>query len=157
MSVLHDTTVTVDVQSAPVIETTVQAIPTITTTVVGIQGVPGVDGIDGANAEGSIFFTFHWGDATPKLLMAIESGSPVMEASVFMIEPMNGIGAALSIGDEDDYSRLMATTENVPTSIGGNTTYPSYEYASDTNIYLSITPGSGCSTGYGIVTLQVKS
>jgi hypothetical protein len=89
--------------------------------------------------------------------MTIESGKPIMATSIFMIEPMNGTGSALSIGDEGNYSRLMTTTENAPASIGGNTSYPSCEYASDTPVYLSITPGSGCSAGYGIVTLQVKT
>lgn len=126
----------------------------VTATVIGIQGPRGTDG---TNAEGGLFYTFNWGDATPKLLCNLEGNRPILEASIFIVEPMNGVGAALSIGDSGDYERLMTTSENIPTVVGGYSAYPSYEYDTDTNIYLKITPGTGCSQGYGVVTLTVKS
>lgn len=152
--VIHDNIVTIEVSSSPSITTEVISSPSVTTSVVGIQGPSGEDGLD---AEGALYFSFSWGDATPKFLTTVKSDKPIIESSIYMVVPMNGEGATLSIGDSIENEKLMSIVENVPSTIGGNISYPSHAYENDTAIYLYITPGSGCSMGSGVVTLQIKT
>ena len=115
---------------------------------VGIQGPPGVGEIAPIN--------FAYGDATPALLTTINAGKRVYTVELILVTAFDGTGAALSVGPLAAPTELMITTENNPGVVASYETNPDLRYASQTAIYLHITPGSGASAGAGQVRLQIE-
>lgn len=124
----------------------------------GPQGIPGIPGIQGPPGTGSgrLEFRFDWGDATPKTLLTVPADKLVERVAIHVVEPFDGAGAALTIGDSDDPDRLLRATDNDPTTAGTYEVRPNLEYGSPTAVNLYITPGSGASAGSGLVILDME-
>jgi hypothetical protein len=97
---------------------------------------------------------FSWGDATPRVIVAVPANTTILTAQIIIVTPFNGVGAALSLGDSGNPERLIGIGQNDPTSWGEYETNPGYEYTSSTQIILTITPGTGNSQGSGIINLE---
>lgn len=113
----------------------------------GEQGPPGNQGLE---------IPFAWGDATPKLLLLGTAGKLVYNVQLHIDVAFNGVNATLEVGDLIDPDRLMRADQNAPSEAGSYSVSPNYRYVSDTNIYLTITPGVGASTGSGLLTLFIE-
>lgn len=122
---------------------------------VGEAGPPGPAGPPGS-AAGTYQANFAYGDASPAIVATVPAGKAVFEVEVVILNPFDGVGATLSVGDAGLSDRLMASIENDPTQRGSSTTAPAYQYASDTDIILTITPGAGASQGNGIVFIRTN-
>jgi hypothetical protein len=127
--------------------------PDIVVVSVGEQGPPGRDGMNGS---GGLEYAFAYGDATPAVIVTAPAGKIIYGVEVHIVEPFNGVGASIIVGDAGDPDRLMAAHENEPSLVGANETNPAYKYATDTPVRLTINPGAGASQGSGLLTLNIQ-
>lgn len=133
----------------------ISTVAEIAVVTVGEAGPAGPAGPPGS-AAGTYQATFAYGDASPAIVATVPAGKVVYEVEIAIVTPFDGAGAALSVGDAGLPDRLMTLIENDPTQRGSNTTAPAYQYASDTDILLTITPGAGASQGNGIVFIRTN-
>jgi hypothetical protein len=122
----------------------------------GQQGPAGATGPAGPPGAAAVEIAFAYGDATPVALTTATAGKLVYGVDIHIRTAFDGSGAALTVGDAGDTSRLMAANENDPTAVGSYTTTPAYAYGSDTGLTLSITPGAGASQGAGVLVLYIQ-
>ena len=101
-------------------------------------------------------FIFHYGDATPKLLLTVPANKVILSVNIVITTAFNGTGAALTVGDASNYSSVVAATDNNPSVISNWTIEPGVFFGSNTPIYLSITAGSGATQGTGLLTIQIQ-
>ncbi len=120
---------------------------------VGGQGPPGRDGLNGS---GGVEFQFSYGDATPAVVTTALSGKLVYKIEIYLEVAFDGVGAALKVGDAGQADRLVAANENDPTQAVAYECYPNTVYEVDTQITLSITPGSGATQGSGVLVVYVQ-
>lgn len=111
----------------------------------------------GATAPTEISLNFNYGDSTPAVLFTAAANKVIYDISLYITIPFNGTNASLTVGDSADTDRLMESTENAVTIVGGNTTTPAYKYSTDTVVNLYITPGAGATTGSGTLTFKIQS
>ena len=123
----------------------------------GVQGPKGDDGDAGTGTSGITYHSFAYGDSSPSTLETVASGKAVVNAKILIEEAFNGTGASLKLGDVSDSESVMAATDNDPTTVGTYETSPAKSWGSNTALRLTITPGSGSSTGSGVVVLQIES
>lgn len=111
-----------------------------------------------AGAAGHVPFVsnFAFGDASPDTLTTIPAGKHVYQVRLFIETPFDGTGAALSVGSVADPQELLATSENNPLAAGTYIVHPDKKYVSATSIKLTITPGSGASTGTGQLQIDIE-
>lgn len=126
---------------------------TVVTTLTAEQGPPGTDGADGA---GQHTFPFSWGDATPASLMSASAGQMILAVTISLDVPFNGVGASLSLGDAGDTGRLLSSSMIDPTVVGAFENAPCLRFGSNTQILLTIVPGTGASSGSGVVSLCLE-
>jgi hypothetical protein len=119
-------------------------------TAVGPHGPPGEIGPSASEDQSN----FSWGDATPAILFESEAGTTIYEISLVILEPFDGIGAALSIGVTGDPELFMAGDECDPKTAGVYSVTPGYKFAAAGTIRLFITPGAGASKGNGAVMID---
>ena len=115
----------------------------------GQQGPPGADGANGGSGEK---FAFSWGDASPATLLTLPANTLVKRVEIIILVGFDTV-SSLSVGDSGNNSRLFASS-NIDLS-GVNTweSNPNYTYTTSTPVFLYLTPGSGNSTGNGVVFL----
>ena len=123
---------------------------TVVTTLTAEQGPPGTDG------AGQHTFPFSWGDATPASLMSASAGQMILAVTISLDVPFNGVGASLSLGDAGDTGRLLASSMIDPTVVGAFENAPCLRFGSNTQILLTIVPGTGASSGSGVVSLYLE-
>lgn len=104
-----------------------------------------------------IVVAFSFGDASPKNIHIMPGNKVIIETTIFITEAFNGTGAELTLGDAGDPDRFITATQVIPEAIGLYQTAPGYVYGSPTQITLTITPGSGASTGAGHVILTTQT
>lgn len=124
---------------------------------VGAQGPKGDDGDAGSGSSGVTYHSFAYGDSSPSTLETVAAGKAIINAKILVEEAFNGTGAALKLGDASDSESVMAAADNDPATVGTYETSPAKSWGSSTALRLTITPGSGASTGSGVVVLQVES
>jgi len=135
---------------------------TITTSVIATQVVTlltaeqGPAGVDGADATGQRTFAFEWGDATPVPLLTVDAGRMVLACTVSLDVPFDGVGASLSIGDAGDDGSLFDAGMIDTSVVGSFQNSPCLRFGTDTEVLLTITPGTGASTGSGVVSLFLE-
>lgn len=128
---------------------------------VEVNGVPtqvvvgGVQGPRGAPGVGFVEVAFRYGDATPKPIVSIAADSFLKLARVYITEAFDGTGAALTLGDVDDPTRIMESGWIDPATLGETETAPGIRYDDPTQVLLFITPGAGATQGAGVVVLEV--
>ncbi len=110
----------------------------------------------GIDDDGLLYFPFSFGDATPKNLMVAENGKHIVEVGVFIQTPFNGEGASPAVGDTAQPERLMPTAGNIPGASNTCTAHPNHSYGSDTQVMLTINPGTGATRGAGLVMIQMQ-
>lgn len=96
---------------------------------------------------------FSFGDATPKVIFQNTILKTIVEASIVVLTPFNGVGASLSLGDLVDSSKFIASVQNDPSfacewHANPNTT-------TNTDIILTINPGSAATQGSGFIILEI--
>jgi hypothetical protein len=106
--------------------------------------------------DGLDYFSFAWGDASPKLLFTITSNRIVSEVVLHVLTRFDGLGTKLQIGDATLKTRLMSELENLPGVEGSYMTHPNYSYSQNSGILLTITPGTGNTQGNGIVEIKYQ-
>ena len=99
---------------------------------------------------------FSYGDATPEAIGTLPADRAVLSVVVSIETAFDGTGAALSVGVTGSLSALMATSQNAPETVASYETFPGVSYGTDKTIYLSITPGSGASTGQGQAVIEYE-
>ena len=99
---------------------------------------------------------FAFGDATPKVLGVLGSGKLVESVGIHITTAFDGVGAALSVGDAGNPSRLMTTTDNDTTAMDTNQTSPGISYGVATTLLLTITPGAGATQGASLVVITYQ-
>jgi hypothetical protein len=110
-------------------------------------------GVDlGAGVEASTYsYNFAYGDSTPQVVASLPAPCRVVQVAVIIDTPFNGTGAAFSVGDAVNHSRLMSPGEIDLSFIGTFYTDPGYFYSGPTDLNIYITPGAGASAGSGEV------
>lgn len=103
-----------------------------------------------------LLLTFGYGDATPESIGTIPAGKLVLTVRLQITVPFDGADPALSIGPSGSAAELMDVTDNDPTQEAAYETNPGVTYGSDTEVFLSITPGSGASAGAGLVLITYQ-
>lgn len=115
---------------------------------------PGMIGPRGPSDNVSL--PFSWGDASPSKVITTGVNKIVYGVEIVILTAFDGSGAALSVGDTTDHSRLMSTAQNAPGTVATYQAAPGYKYTSATDINLYITPGAGASAGNGLVILYLE-
>ena len=133
--------------------TTLASDPPITVTLINI-GLVGPPGPPGGGA--AIEHAFAFGDATPAAVVTAAANKLIYGVTVHIIEPFDGVGAALTVGDAAQPDRLLAANQNDPTSVAAYAATPEHTYLSATPILLSITPGAGATQGKGLLTIELQ-
>lgn len=113
----------------------------------------GVQGTKGDSGEGVRRYFFSYGDSSPKILDTV-SGL-VSTVSLIILVPFNGVNPSLKIGDSIVKDRLMNVNQNLPSIVAEFQTNPCYLYGVNTQILLTIDPGSGATQGNGYIILEV--
>ena len=98
---------------------------------------------------------FSFGDASPKAIALLPINSTVFTATIVIQVPFNGVGSALRLGDVYVTDRLISTAQVDPFEVAEYETNPGHSYTTETQINLTITPGSGCTQGSGFVLIEV--
>lgn len=109
-----------------------------------------------APIELSSVLSFSYGDVSPEFIAVIPANMIVYSIEMIINTPFNGASPTLSVGDPGNYARLMTTAENNPLVAGTYSSTPSLAYSTNTNTYLSIVPGAGCTQGNGTVTIRYQ-
>ena len=117
----------------------------------------GVVGIGVPTGSALFELNFAYGDVSPALIAAVPLGGMVTQVDVIILNPFNGMGAALSIGDAGDHERLLAVNGNDPATVATYSAYPARTYGVMTDVFLYLTPGAGASSGNGVVLLTVNT
>jgi hypothetical protein len=98
---------------------------------------------------------FAWNEASPKFIGLIGPGVVVSKIKMYLLTAFDGIGASLSVGDDGDHNRLMATTDNDPQDAETYIVHPTYSYLTSTMINLYIVPGAGATKGNGTLLIYI--
>jgi len=105
--------------------------------------------------QNAIVMPFSWGDASPKPIATVAAGATIFTAQIVIIVPFNGVDCALQLGTLEDPDRLIAANQNDPTFAAEYETNPGLLFFGSTDLYLTITPGSGCTQGNGFILIEV--
>lgn len=143
----------IETVSSQVARSTVVVARDVVSSLVAQQGPPGTNGTDGT---GQHTFAFSWGDATPAALMTVTAGQMVLAVTISLDVPFNGVGASLSVGDAGDAGGLLDANMVDPTVIGAFQNAPCVRYITDTQVRLTIVPGTGASAGSGVISLYLE-
>lgn len=102
-------------------------------------------------------FMFAYGDATPKYLYTIKANRVIEYVQIIINYPFDDPTTTLEVGVANpgsplsyDYDVLMSADENFPTEVGTYESSTVTTYPDDTDIYLTISPGSS-TEGWGVV------
>ena len=153
--------VEVTASSIEVAETTADTVvvetPTLEHVEIGIQGPVGPRGLDGSSGNGNaVLYNFGWGDATPAEIVIVPAGKVAFKVEV-VIKTAFDVVPTFSIGDSVDNSRLLTNTDIDAQTAGTYQTNPGHLYATQTPINLYLTPGSGTSTGNGLILIYIEA
>lgn len=97
-------------------------------------------------------FGFNWGDASPLLIAEIQG--VVSRCEVAIVESFDA-PSSLSVGIEPDYSDIFSVLPGLTLQQSGiYQQHPLVELESVQQVFLKISPGVGCSSGRGIVTID---
>lgn len=98
---------------------------------------------------------FSYGDATPKSILTVASGKRIAKVQLEISTAFNGSGAALSLGFVNEAEALFPSALLDPTLLYIFEENPSMLLASQKEILLFITPGTGTSQGSGTIFLSI--
>ncbi len=115
------------------------------------------DGTDVSfKALGPLEYTFNYGDATPRLLFTVPANRVVTLVQVFITTAFDGTSASISVGDTSDYGSLLSTTDSYVGAESNWSANPGVFFSTDTQVYLSITAGSGATQGAGLLLITFQ-
>jgi len=112
-----------------------------------------VDPGSGGGATDRIKVAFAYGDASPAVIATFTG--LVLATAIVITVPFDGVGASLQVGDAAVSDRLLLTAQVDPTTVATYEADRPYTYSSETQILLTINPGSGATQGAGYVVLEV--
>lgn len=107
-------------------------------------------------ADNEFYLRFSFGDSSPALIGEAAAGKAILSARILLEEPLDGTGAALSIGSASSPEDVMEELDVDVTQAAEFSVYPLKTFGTDTNVYLHITPGSGATTGSGVAVLEME-
>jgi hypothetical protein len=106
----------------------------------------------GLNPQLKVAFSYNV--ANPFEVLLVPSGSTLLTAQIVILQPFNGVGATLSLTD-DQGTTLMETTQNNPYEQAEFETNPGKEYSTQSRIRLNIVSG-GSTQGRGLILLDLQ-
>lgn len=123
---------------------------------VGVQGPPGPVGPAGADATGAIPpASFAFGDA-PTTLYTPAAASTVASVRVRVTQSFDGLGATLALGTPTDPDKFVTAADvDLAAPVEYELT-PDAPVAAGEPIILTITPGTGATSGAGSVLLVIR-
>lgn len=98
---------------------------------------------------------FNYGDATPKPLVTVPANTVITSVSIVITTAFDDSTATLTVGDAGNTARLMNVSDSIANSTGIYTVEPVYTYMANTQLTLSISPGTS-TVGSGLVILNYK-
>lgn len=101
----------------------------------------------------SIVFPFSWGDATPVAIASLKNTDLLIRVVVSIDIAFDVAGSTIRVYGSSDY---MATTQNLPDSLGVYSTSPSHLATGTEILYLEISSAVGTAAGSGTVFLHVS-
>lgn len=104
--------------------------------------------------DNEVRYAFSWGTVSSVLLDQVTSGQLVRSIEIIVFEAFNGVGAAVTIGTDDDHDLLAAVTDMDLKTVGTYIINPGYKFLVDTDVKMFHTPGAGASSGNGIVIIN---
>jgi hypothetical protein len=107
-------------------------------------------GLEWAN-DNTIEVRFNFGDASPKTIATVPANRVVRSTTITILTAFDA-ASSLTLGAPAD---LQASTDNLPTVAGTYDTQPGLQYAVNTVVSLTITPGSS-TQGAGLVTITLE-
>jgi len=108
-------------------------------------------GLEWAN-DNTIEVRFNFGDASPKAIATVPALRVVRSATITILTAFSDAASTLSLGVPAD---LIAVTDNQPSVAGTYTTAPGLQYAVNTAVTLTISPGTS-TQGSGLVTITLE-
>jgi hypothetical protein len=150
---LKPTTVTVKSTGQKIVVSS----PKVQIVTVGKIGPSGPQGIQGSAGTPRVEIPFSFGDATPLVLFTAIAGKLIQRITVFIETTLDGESPTLTIGDEDNPTLLMDSSENNPSEEAAYQVTPNLFYELDTQVLLFISPGLGASQGSGLVVVEMQT
>lgn len=133
------------------------ASPKVQIVTAGKVGPSGPVGPQGAAGTPRIEVFFSFGDATPLVLFTAIAGKLIERITMFVESAFDGESPMLTIGDADNPTLLMDSSENDPTEEAAYQVTPNFFYESNTQVLLFINPGLGASQGSGLVVIETQT
>lgn len=128
-----------------------RGVRTVQVTTAGPRGPQGIPGVSGDGSYPAVEFAY--GDASG-VIISLVSNCEIMLVSLQIEEAFNGAGASIVVGTSGEPDLLMPADYNDPGAIGTYDVTPREELPVNTQIYLTITPGTGATQGRGQLVLQ---
>lgn len=120
----------------------------------GISPPPDLSNVDEIRT-----LSFSFDSPSPLTIFNIPAGAKIISAKISITTAFDIFSnARLKIGDAGLVDRLMTIDENVPTILGDNEAHHPYVYPADTDIILTITPGTTTNgAGYAVVIYNLNN
>lgn len=112
-------------------------------------GPQGPRGQAGSSAGVNPPINFAFGDASPAPVLTLATDSEIASVQLQIEQAFNGVGAQIRLGTAGQPGLLLDAWQNDPSSTGVYETTPRVQLPAGTALVLTITPGSGASTGTG--------
>lgn len=132
--------------------------PTLATYVDNQIGLHNVDSNAHPNLDGGagrIKVEFAFGDATPKAITTLPANTTVLTSQIIITEVFNGVGSSLQLGDNSVTNRFLDIPSAGLQDLFEFETNSTHTYTSETDVILTIAPGTGASTGKGLIIIEI--
>lgn len=105
--------------------------------------------------DNTVDMRFDFGDASPRLVTTVPANKVIKAAAIVILEEFDDPTAVLTLGDAIDPDGLIQASDNEPSVEGTYLIAPGLSYGLNTQIFLTISPGTSTS-GSGLVTLTFE-
>lgn len=113
-------------------------------------------GTGGSSTNNFVTIPFSYNSSTPVNILMMAANMLIYDCSIIIETAFNDPTSTLSVGDSGNPSRLMSSVDNSSTIENTYKTTPSHKYGSNTQVTLTITPGTSTQgSGYVVLTIQV--
>lgn len=104
----------------------------------------------GPEAEEIHTFAFSYTTPSPAIAFTIPASGRILSVGVQITTAFDDAATTISVGDGGNTSRLMNSSQNIPTEIGESESHIGYQYVASTPILLTLSPGAS-TQGSGVV------
>ena len=113
-------------------------------------GSGGGGGGVGPEAEEVHTYAFSYTTSSPATVFSIPATGRILTVGLQITTAFDDAATTLIVGDGGNSSRLMNSSQNIPTEIGESESHIGYQYVASTPILLTISPGAS-TQGSGVV------